>query len=74
MDSPNKTGLELGATIGLGNYSSIRVTVWAEQSAGFDIASAQDVLYEELLIQLHGRLSRLLEDLHTRGWVTSNGN
>lgn len=65
----DKTSLELGATINLGNYNSIRVNVWAECPADPNVAAAQDELYKELIVQLHDKLDRLLEDLHTRGWV-----
>lgn len=68
MDSP-KTGLELGATISVGNYNTIRATVWSEMLVNGDIPTAQDVLYAELIQQLNDKLGKLLTDLHAKGWV-----
>lgn len=65
----DKTGLELGATINLGNYNSIRATVWADVSKSIDIAVDQEILYQRLIEQLNDKLGRLLTDLHEKGWV-----
>lgn len=68
----DKTSLELGATINVGNYNSIRVNVWAERPAEPNVAAAQDELYKELVEQLNDKLDKLLMDLHTKGWVKTD--
>lgn len=68
----DKTSLELGAVIGLPNFSSIRVTVWGERPASPNLAAAQDGLYRELFEQLNDKLSQLIIDLHAKGWVKTN--
>ena len=65
----DKTGLELGATINVGNYSSIKVLVWAEHPINGDIPAAQAILYLQLMQELNDKLGRLLTDLHEKGWV-----